>query len=88
MDIISARDEIGRQIASCLSSKDVYLVPDPALLMPVAPDSHAVKMLEDNDVPVGKVPIVGVAMRRWFHENGSVIPHKYAPVTAWEKGCA
>jgi polysaccharide pyruvyl transferase WcaK-like protein len=78
MDIISARDEIGRQIASCLSSKDVYLVPDPALLMPVAPDSHAVKMLEDNDVPVGKVPIVGVAMRRWFHQNGSVIPHKYA----------
>jgi polysaccharide pyruvyl transferase WcaK-like protein len=78
MNIISARDEAGRQIASCLSAKYVHLVPDPALLMPVAPDSHALKILQENNVPAGKVPIVGVAIRKWFHQNGSVVPHKYA----------
>ena len=78
MDLISVRDERARLVAAPLTAKPVYLVPDPALLLPEAPRKAAVDLLRAHGIPVGERPIVGVSLRRWFHQTGAVIPHKYA----------
>ena len=78
MDIISVRDLQAKQTAAHLTSKPIHIVPDPALLLPAAPKKAAYEILRAHDLPLGKAPLIGVAVRHWFHQNGSVIPHKYA----------
>ena len=77
METITVRDP--EALASCrgLTSKTITVLPDPALLTPVA--TAALGFLKANGVPVGEGPIVGVALRRWFHHcENAWIPHKYA----------
>ena len=78
METVSVRDELGRKIASALTNKPVHLVPDPALMLPSAPEETAIKLLEQHNVPIRDTAVVGVALRRWFHQKGSIIPHRYA----------
>jgi polysaccharide pyruvyl transferase WcaK-like protein len=61
-----------------LTSKPVQLVPDPALLVPPAPQEKAYKLMQRNAIPLDGTPLVGVAARQWFHHRPTLIPHKYA----------
>ena len=69
---VSVRDEIAREYLQPLSRMPVELVPDPALILqptwvtPPAPDSQPTQ------------PVIGVAVRQWFHHVRSFVPHKYA----------
>jgi len=78
MDIISVRDPLAQKIAELLTSKPVRIVPDPALLLPADPPEKARSLLAEHGIPIGTAPLIGVAVRKWFHQSGSVIPHKYA----------
>ena len=78
MHIISVRDRNAQQTADPLTPKAVHIVPDPALLLPAAPRTAAYDVLVRHRIPVEHKKIVGVALRQWFHQEGSLIPHKYA----------
>lgn len=78
METVSVRDELGRQIASSLTKKPIHLVPDPALMLPSAPEESAINLFERHAIPTRDAVVVGIALRRWFHQKGSLIPHKYA----------
>lgn len=75
---VSVRDEFALAVARPLTAKRVHLVPDPALLLPSAEDGVADRILAAAGIPDGDVPLVGVALRRWFHHQPTLIPHKYA----------
>lgn len=78
MEQISVRDDLAKAISESLTSKPVLRVPDPALMLSPAPQSDALAVLEQAGVPLDGSPIVGVAVRRWFHHRPTVIPHKHA----------
>lgn len=78
METVSVRDDLGRQIASSLTKKPIHLVPDPALMLPSAPEESAIKLLEEHNIPIRNTVVVGVALRRWFHQKGAIVPHRYA----------
>lgn len=74
MERVSVRDEIARACLQPLTTKPVELVPDPALLLVRDPRSE----LSPQPLPETGGPLVGVALRQWFHNVNSFIPHKYA----------
>lgn len=75
---ISVRDPLAQSVLEPLTRKPVEVVPDPAFLLAAAPDSLARETLENSGAPADGTPLVGVAVRRWFHKNSSLIPYKYA----------
>jgi len=75
---VSARDDYAVELAQRLTAKVVRRVPDPALGLPPASDEQARAVLAEAGVPDQGVPIVGVAVRRWFHHRSTIVPHKYA----------
>ncbi|MDZ7580400.1 MAG: polysaccharide pyruvyl transferase family protein [Deltaproteobacteria bacterium] len=78
MSAVSVRDPIAYQVAKGLTRRTVTLVPDPALALKPATAEEAEKLLQDQGVPRDGSPLIGVAMRKWFHNRGSLIPHKVA----------
>jgi polysaccharide pyruvyl transferase WcaK-like protein len=74
---VSVRDEDAARLAQGLTAKPVHRVPDPALMLQPAGDDRAREVLAGAGVPPA-VPIVGVAVRRWFHHRPTLVPHKYA----------
>jgi polysaccharide pyruvyl transferase WcaK-like protein len=78
MSVISVRDPIAYQVAKGLTRRTVSIVPDPALALRPAPSENAEKLLKSHGVPQDGSPLVGVAVRKWFHKRGSFIPHKIA----------
>lgn len=78
MHEISVRDDLAKAIAEQLTSKPVQRVPDPALMLPAASEEDANCTLKEAGVPVDGSPVVGVAVRRWFHHHATLIPHEYA----------
>jgi polysaccharide pyruvyl transferase WcaK-like protein len=78
MDTVSVRDELGKKIASSLTKKPIHLVPDPALMLPSGSEESAIKLFDEHNIPIRHTTVVGVALRRWFHQKGSIIPHRYA----------
>ena len=78
LDPISVRDRAARETLQPLTAKTVRVVPDPALLLTPASDEQAASLLNMNGVPMDGRPLIGVALRQWFHKRRSWIPHKYA----------
>lgn len=78
MKYISVRDPKAKATATDLTSKPIRLVPDPALLLPVMHSNKIKQLLRASNVPLDGTPLVGVALRRWFHHKTTIIPHKYA----------
>jgi polysaccharide pyruvyl transferase CsaB len=75
MERISVRDENARACLQPLTSTPIELVPDPALLLARhAPDTNLPAAMPADD----GTPLIGVALRQWFHNVNSFIPHKYA----------
>lgn len=75
---VSVRDALARQTAAALTSKPVRVVADPALSLVPAPAGEAREFLRREGVPLDGAPLVGVAVRRWFHHSTTLVPHKYA----------
>jgi len=78
MAIVSVRDPLAYQVAKGLTRRTVSIVPDPALALKPAAAEEAEKLLQSHEVPRDGSPLIGVAVRRWFHKRGSFIPHKVA----------
>jgi len=77
MERISVRDPEAEKTSKPLTTKPIQIIPDPALLLPAAPRNEALSLLQRLSVPYEN-PLVGVSVRRWFHQYPSLIPHKYA----------
>lgn len=78
---ISARDEFARRALARCTGKPVEVVPDPAFMLPPAPASEAITFLRSLALNPGR-PIIGVALRGWFHARGGLIPHR----VRWKTG--
>jgi polysaccharide pyruvyl transferase WcaK-like protein len=78
LDPVSVRDPPAQETLAPLTKQPVEVVPDPAFLLEPASRSDAEQALRDANVPRGPAPLIGVALRRWFHKNSSLVPHKHA----------
>ncbi|MGF1613955.1 MAG: polysaccharide pyruvyl transferase family protein [Gammaproteobacteria bacterium] len=79
MTRITVRDERALNTCRALTSKSITVLPDPALVTPPAAPAEALAVLRAKGLPQGDAPIIGVALRRWFHNPDKTwIPHKYA----------
>jgi polysaccharide pyruvyl transferase CsaB len=78
MEAVSVRDGPARSLAEGLTSKPVWLVPDPSLLLSAAPPHETDALLQEAGLSSDASPLIGVAVRRCFHQYPSLIPHKYA----------
>lgn len=77
MDRISVRDHTGQAALGAVTSKPVTIVPDPAVLLrpgPAAMLPPALQVIVDR----ADRPLIAVALREWFHQIQTFIPHKYA----------
>ncbi len=72
---ISVRDEFARGALASCTNKPVDVVPDPAFMLPPAPAAEAATFLRSLGLTPGR-PIIGVALRGWFHRRGGFLPHK------------
>jgi polysaccharide pyruvyl transferase WcaK-like protein len=78
LDSISVRDHAARETLQPLTAKTVHVIPDPAVLLTPGSDEEARSLLRMSGVPLDDRPLIGVALRQWFHQRRSWIPHKYA----------
>ena len=70
---ISVRDRFAHSWLSACTRKPVELVPDPAFMLQPSPAQIADSIIGDAGLPKGRV--IGIALRRWFHDRG-FLPHK------------
>ena len=76
---LSARDPIAAETAQALTRRPVAVVPDPALLLPMAERADARRLLQSHAVPLEPgTPLIGVAVRRWFPPKARLVPHRIA----------
>lgn len=75
---ISVRDPLAHGVLVPLTRQTVEIIPDPAFMLESAKPPVAKQALLDANVPSGAMPLIGVALRRWFHTDSNLIPHKYA----------
>jgi polysaccharide pyruvyl transferase WcaK-like protein len=73
----TVRDPLALAVLQPLTRTRIRVVPDPAFILKASPSRVARQVLKDAGVPLDK-PLVGVAVRRWFHTNSNFIPHTYA----------
>ncbi len=78
LKIISVRDPEALKLASRLTPKNVVLVPDPALVLPKAPEHETHQLMRECGIPLDGTPLIGIAARRWFHHKRSFIPYRIA----------
>lgn len=76
LDRISVRDHTGQATLQPLTRKPVEIVPDPAILLRCPSTNSAI--VDAALDPADPRPLIGVALREWFHQTRSFIPHKYA----------
>jgi polysaccharide pyruvyl transferase WcaK-like protein len=72
---ISVRDEFAHRWLTGCTPAPVDVVPDPAFMLPAAPAESGAQLIRSVGLPADR-PIVGVALRRWFHPRGGFIPHR------------
>ncbi len=78
MVTVSVRDELAKTALQPLTGKSVTVIPDPAFCLQATSQADAEQTLAASGVPLDGRPVLGVAVRRWFHKHSSVIPYKYA----------
>jgi polysaccharide pyruvyl transferase WcaK-like protein len=71
---VSVRDQFARGWLEPCVGHPVDLVPDPAFMLSPALPEAGRHLIESTGLSVAR-PIVGVALRRWFHALGGVVPH-------------
>lgn len=75
---VSVRDSSAKAWLQPLTRKDIEIVPDPAFMLQGKGSEDALRNLADGGVPLDGTPLIGVAVRRWFHTDSDLIPHMYA----------
>lgn len=72
---VSVRDEFAWRWLSPCTGHVVPVVPDPAFMLPAASSMRAAGWLRERGLRPGQ-PVVGMALRRWFHRRGGFVPHR------------
>ena len=72
---VSVRDGFALESLQACTSRTVTVVPDPAFMLTPAPPAEATTLLRSLGLAAGR-PLVGVALRRWFHQRGGFVPHR------------
>jgi len=75
LESISVRDAFAHSALASCTDKPMPIVPDPAFMLVPAPAAQARALLRRLGLGNGK-PLVGVAVRRWFHARGGFVPHR------------
>jgi len=81
---LSVRDEFARRALAPCTSKPIEVVPDPAFMLQPAPSGEADALLRSLGLKPGR-PIIGVALRRWFHRLGGFVPHRIRSRTGLDR---
>lgn len=76
MDRVSVRDPEARRVARPLTTRDVEVVPDPAVALPAASSRKVDAWLREQGVPDDDLPWIGLAPRRHFPPRSRLIPHQ------------
>lgn len=82
---VSVRDPFAHGWLAPLSPRPVRVVPDPAFMLPPADPEAADRHLRQVGTVPGR-PVIGVAMRRWFHRLGGVVPHRLRARAGLDRG--
>jgi len=72
---ISVRDRFAHDALAACTSRPIEVVPDPAFMLDPAPQDAAREHLRRLGIAGGR-PLIAVAMRRWFHERGGILPNQ------------
>lgn len=75
MERFSVRDEPARCDLQRCTAQPVRVVPDAAFMLAPASAAAARDFLQRRGVPVDR-PLIGLALRRWFHPLGGFVPHR------------
>jgi polysaccharide pyruvyl transferase WcaK-like protein len=75
MQSVSVRDGFAQSWLNRCMSRDVPVVPDPAFMLPPASEDAARSYIRSLGLDADR-PIIGVALRRWFHQLGGFVPHR------------
>lgn len=82
MRSVTVRDEFARRALQPCTSRALSVVPDPAFMLEPRADCDAAQWLQTLGVPAGR-PLIGVALRRWFHVRGGFLPHRVRAGLGW-----
>jgi polysaccharide pyruvyl transferase WcaK-like protein len=75
LNSVSVRDEFARDWLQRCSDRPVEVVPDPAFMLEPAAERDAVAYIRSLGLSPDR-PLLGVAMRGWFHARGGFVPRK------------
>lgn len=82
---VSVRDHFAQQWLAPCAAQPVPIVPDPAFMLTPAPAHAARELIRSTGLRIDK-PIIGVALRRWFHRLGGFVPHRIRAAMALDSG--
>jgi len=75
LNSVSVRDEFARDWLQRCSGRPIEVVPDPAFMLEPAADRDAVAYIRSLGLSPDR-PLLGVAVRGWFHARGGFVPRK------------
>lgn len=81
---ISVRDGFAQRWLRESTGRTPPVVPDPAFMLNEAPAATARAYLRSLGLPHG--PVIGVALRRWFHRRGGFLPHRVRAALRLDRG--
>lgn len=82
---VSVRDSYAQQWLATCTDRPPRLTPDPAFALSAAPLQQADEFLRAHGLDPRR-PIIGVAMRRWFHRLGGFLPHRLRAQFGLDRG--
>jgi polysaccharide pyruvyl transferase WcaK-like protein len=83
--VLSVRDEFAQRWLSRCTHREVPLVPDPAFMLAPAPRDVGRAYIRSLGLDPRR-PLIGVALRRWFHRKGGFIPHRVRAAIGLDRG--
>jgi polysaccharide pyruvyl transferase WcaK-like protein len=85
MRSVSVRDLFAQSWIKRCTDREVPVVPDPAFMLNPASDEAARAYVRSIGLNPDR-PIIGVALRRWFHRLGGFVPHRVRSSLGMDKG--
>lgn len=82
---LSVRDHFAQEWLMRCVGQPVEVVPDPSFMLLPAPPATGAAFIRALGLKPDR-PIIGVALRRWFHPLGGFIPHKMRVRTGLDRG--
>jgi polysaccharide pyruvyl transferase WcaK-like protein len=82
---VSVRDRFAQRWLSGSIGRNVDVVPDPAFMLEPVSEEAARAFVRSLGLAPGR-PVIGVALRRWFHRRGGFIPHRVRALAGLDRG--